>query len=406
MANYKELKDVCVKITDGSHFSPKTVPEGYPYITVRDIEGDKIDFERCKFIGEKSYLELERNGCRPLNGDVLFSKDGTVGKVSLIDYEKKFVVLSSLAIIRPNPEIVGAAYLKHQLTTPEVLKKATGRKTGAAIRRIVLKNLKTIPIPVPPLLEQDRIVGILDEAFEGIAAATAQAEKNLHNARELFQSVLQSTFSQKGDDWVETTLGDESLLQIVDGDRGVNYPKKADFLDEGHCLFLNTKNVRPDGFNFDTRMFINEVRDRKLRKGKLERNDVILTTRGTLGNVAWYSDDVGFDHIRINSGMLIFRPKPNKVRSRYLFEILQSNIFQSQIKAHSTGAAQPQLPIKILENFTIPVPSSLEEQDEIVNHLNDLAIETKALEAIYERKQSALAELKQSLLQKAFAGEL
>ena len=214
-------------------------------------------------------------------------------------------------------------------------------------------------------------MGILDEAFEGIAAATAQAEKNLHNARELFQSVLQSTFSQKGDDWVETTLGDESLLQIVDGDRGVNYPKKADFLDEGHCLFLNTKNVRPDGFNFDTRMFINEVRDRKLRKGKLERNDVILTTRGTLGNVAWYSDDVGFDHIRINSGMLIFRPKPNKVRSRYLFEILQSNIFQSQIKAHSTGAAQPQLPIKILENFTIPVPSSLEEQDEIVNHLND-----------------------------------
>jgi type I restriction enzyme S subunit len=104
--------------------------------------------------------------------------------------------------------------------------------------------------------------------------------------------------------------------------------------------------------------------------------------------------------------MLIFRPNQKKIRSRFLFEFLKSRIFQSQIEAHSTGAAQPQLPIKILVNFVIQLPSSLEEQDQLVDYLNALATETRRLEAIYQRKLAALAELKQSLLQRAFAGEL
>ncbi|MBW4452043.1 MAG: hypothetical protein KME55_04805 [Nostoc indistinguendum CM1-VF10] len=103
--------------------------------------------------------------------------------------------------------------------------------------------------------------------------------------------------------WIEKKLGDTELLKIVDGDRGKNYPKQSDFLVEGHCLFLNTKNVRPDGFNFDITMFIDKEKDNALRKGKLTRRDVVLTTRGTIGNVAIYDDSVEFNHIRINFGM-------------------------------------------------------------------------------------------------------
>ena len=103
----KTLMEVCEQITDGSHFSPKSSgEEEYPYITVRDIDDDVIDFDNCKFISKNDYQSLLKNGCKPNSGDLLFSKDGTVGKVSLVDFNKDFVVLSSLAIIRPKNTII------------------------------------------------------------------------------------------------------------------------------------------------------------------------------------------------------------------------------------------------------------------------------------------------------------
>jgi type I restriction enzyme, S subunit len=108
-------------------------------------------------------------------------------------------------------------------------------------------------------------------------------------------------------EWIECTLG-EAPIQIIDGDRGKNYPKKADFSDTGYCLFLNAKNVTISGFAFTELNFINQEKDESLRKGKLKRGDLVLTTRGTVGNIAYYDKNVQFDHIRINSGMVIIRP--------------------------------------------------------------------------------------------------
>src|SRR5205814_1735386 len=109
-----QLEEVCREITDGSHFSPAIADNGYPYVTVRDInnDNDTIDFSNCKFIAASDFQQLLKNGCRPNKGDVLFSKDGTVGKVALIDYNKDFVVLSSLAIVRPDCSRIDPAFLK------------------------------------------------------------------------------------------------------------------------------------------------------------------------------------------------------------------------------------------------------------------------------------------------------
>lgn len=266
--------------------------------------------------------------------------------------------------------------------------------------------LKDEDISYPSLPEQQRIVAILDEAFESIATAKAIAEKNLKNARALFDSYLSSVFVRRGAGWEERLLGDENLLEIIDGDRGINYPKASDFHDEGYCLFLNTKNVRPDGFVFDSTMFITKEKDQQLRKGKLQRDDVVLTTRGTIGNIGFYSDDVPFENIRINSGMLIFRPNKALLLSSYLFELLRSEIITDQIKRQTTGAAQPQLPIKTIIHFTIPVNKSLEEQRYLVNKIREVEPEIKHLESIYRKKIAALDALKKSILHKAFSGEL
>jgi type I restriction enzyme S subunit len=277
---------------------------------------------------------------------------------------------------------------------------------GATFRELSGGKLKEVTVPIPPISEQQRIVEILDEALAGVARAKANTEKNLQNARALFESHLQSVFTQRGNEWVERKLGDKSLLEIIDGDRGVNYPKASDFLDEGHCLFLNTKNVRPDGFEFDSTMFITAEKDARLRKGKLKRNDVVLTTRGTIGNIGFYSDDVPFDNIRINSGMLIFRPNSRALLPSFLFELLRSEIVKDQIRKQTTGAAQPQLPIKTLVNFTIPVPANLEDQHALVKKLRAFEPETQRLESLYQRKLAALEALEKSLLHHAFTAQL
>ena len=154
-------------------------------------------------------------------------------------------------------------------------------------------------------------------------------------------------------DWPIPTF-EAAPFQIIDGDRGTNYPSKEDFSPAGHCLFLNTKNVRSDGFKFDELEFISAEKDHALRKGKLERGDVLLTTRGTIGNTALYDTSVEFDHIRINSGMLIFRPDATKLSASYLFHFFQSENFRAQREAIVSGAAQPQLPIRSLNEVRIP----------------------------------------------------
>lgn len=149
----------------------------------------------------------------------------------------------------------------------------------------------------------------------------------------------------------------ELPLSIVDGDRGKNYPKRDEFLKDGFCLFLSTTNVTRDGLQFgDFNQYITCEKDSKLRKGKLQRGDIILTTRGTLGNVGYYSNDVSYDNVRINSGMVILRPNDKLIDGGFIYSYLRSDDFMAQVQARHSGAAQPQLPIKDLCSLSIHLP--------------------------------------------------
>ena len=162
-------------------------------------------------------------------------------------------------------------------------------------------------------------------------------------------------------DWKTTTF-EESSIEILDGDRGKNYPKKSEFTESGYCLFLNTGNVTKDGFKFSSTEFVSSERDQLLRKGKLQREDVVLTTRGTVGNVAYYDSSIPFDHIRINSGMVILRSDDTKILPRYLYLFLRSKLFEDQVIALQSGSAQPQLPIRDIKRVEIKVPSVTEQK--------------------------------------------
>lgn len=154
--------------------------------------------------------------------------------------------------------------------------------------------------------------------------------------------------------WTKKKLGE--VIDFIDGDRGKQYPTQGEFYDSGYCLFLSTKNVPNSKFSFEEKMFIDAEKDAVLRKGKLQRGDYVLTTRGTVGNFAYYDEKVPFENIRLNSGMVILRKKSDELDERFLRYYLSSASFSEQVKSRVSGSAQPQLPIRDMVSMEIILP--------------------------------------------------
>ena len=153
------------------------------------------------------------------------------------------------------------------------------------------------------------------------------------------------------------------IIDVIDGDRGNNYPKANDFYDSEFCLFLNAGNVTKNGFNFKNNQFITKEKDKKLRKGKLLINDIVLTTRGTVGNVAWFNEKTPYKNIRINSGMVINRIKENgHLLPEYLYSYMKSPVFEIQVNKMNYGSAQPQLTVSGINKFNIQYPTINEQK--------------------------------------------
>lgn len=163
-------------------------------------------------------------------------------------------------------------------------------------------------------------------------------------------------------------------FDIIDGDRGKNYPKQNEFSDAGYCLFLSATNVTRDGLAFSKCQFISEQKDNVLRKGKLQRDDVVLTTRGTIGNAAIFNSSVPHDQMRINSGMVILRCNKDEILPSYLYCFLRSPQFHGQVNSLRSGVAQPQLPIRDMIRIKMPLPNLSVQQSisDILSAYDDL----------------------------------
>ena len=161
------LSDCCSYISDGSHYSPKEDPNGqYPMLSVKDMTEKGFTYKDCKYISKEEYDKLVANGCKPEINDVLVAKDGSYFKYSFALIEaREQAVLSSIAILRPNPAIVDSRYLAYYMLTPEVIRLVEQNYlTGTAIKRVILKGFKEIPVLTPPLDKQQEFVSILQQA--------------------------------------------------------------------------------------------------------------------------------------------------------------------------------------------------------------------------------------------------
>jgi len=273
-----------------------------------------------------------------------------IGIALLTDYDEGLVSnIYTVFEVKDENELL-PEYLMLWFSRPEFDRYARFKSHGSVREIMDWDEMCKVELPVPSIEKQRSIV----KAYNTITDRIELKRKINDNLANTEQAILVEAIRKN--QTAPTVLGD--LVDFIDGDRGKNYPTFEEFASTGYCLFLNASNVTSTGFNFDTCMFVTEEKDKSMNKGHLSLYDIVLTSRGTLGNVALYDRHIRYENMRINSGMLIIRPKTNQLSPYFIYALLKSTYMKAAIERFRSGSAQPQLPIKDLQKISFEIPQS------------------------------------------------
>ena len=351
-----------------------------------EIVLDDVVYVSKSKVSEDQYLR---------RGDILVcTSSGSkelVGKAAFIDEDLPMVFGAFCKVVRPKIEC--CEYMGHFFQSPYYRNHISAVSAGANINNLRNEHIADLHIPLPPLDKQRKIAAVLDKVCDLIAKRRQQLDK--------LDEMVKARFVEMFGDPVSNSLDIASMpmtkiCNIIDGDRGKNYPTEDEFSDEGYCLFLSAKNVTSAGFDFENCMFITKEKDELLRKGHLSRGDIVLTTRGTIGNLAFYDDSIPFDNVRINSGMVILRMDHDLVSEHFFIEQfkMQLSLIKQKI---ASGSAQPQLPISTMNKIIMLVPSV-----ELQNNFSVFVEQSKKSKTAISRSLEKLETVKKALMQEYF----
>lgn len=380
----KTLGELC-QLISGQHIDAKdynTASHGVGYLT------GPSDFGLINPVITKW---TEHPKIKARRGDVLITVKGSgVGKINLLD-EDEVAISRQLMAIRVTGAEPGFVYAFLSSTFDHF----QSLSTGAAIPGLSRDQILGLSIALPPLAEQQRIIGLLDEAFDAIAAAIANAEKNVQNARALFESHLQSVFTKCGAGWKQRTL--EEISITFGRGKSKHRPRNAQHLYGGKYPFVQTGDIRnADHFITDYSQTYSEA---GLAQSKLwPKGTICITIAANIAETAILGFDACFPDSVIG---VVANPKEAEVG--FIEYLLQS--FKTRIQALGKGSAQANINLGTFEDERFPFPP-VAEQKHIVAKLDSLREETQRLGLIYQEKLAALDALKQSLLHEAFSGKL
>ncbi len=398
----KKLGDICGFVRGpfgGSLKKNIFKPDGYAVYEQQHAIYDQFDDVRY-FIDENKFNEMKRFELN--SGDLIMSCSGTMGKIAIVPENiKKGIINQALLKLSPSKK-VSTIFLKLWMQSESFQDSLKEYSGGAAIQNVAsVAILKQIEIPLPSLPEQQRIVTIVDEAFTAIAKAKANAQQNLKNAKELFESYLDDLFTK-----LFQTREKKVISNVAKVIGGYSF-KSTDFTKEGKYQVIRMGNVRPGIIREkESPVFIDELDEKALTKALLQLNDVIITQTGTKKK-----RDYGFtliiekENYLLNQRIASIRFS-DKYLPKFFLYFSWTNLFKDQYFANETGTVgQGNVGIGAITDAEIPfIP--VKEQKKIIDSIDELRIETQKLEAIYKKKIEDLEELKKSILQKAFAGEL
>jgi type I restriction enzyme S subunit len=388
-----------------------------PFVNVGVIRNTNFTKEGTLDDSDIAYLDVEAGKLKKRRlqfGDIILEKSGggpkqPVGRVALFDKEDgEFSFSNFTAALRVlNPRELDFRFLHkflHWTYLSGITEGMQSHSTG--IRNLDGDAYKAIKISLPPLSEQLRIVGVLDEAFEGIATAKTNANRNLQNSNTLFESYLQSVFTQKGSKWDRVTL--ETLIERgwieshLDGNHGSDYPRKEEFIGEG-VPYISANCLSDERVDMSRAKYLSPSRAALLHKGIAKDNDVLFAHNATVGPVAILRTDE--TKVILGTSLTYYRCNRAHILPEYLAHYMRSFGFKTQYLQVMRQSTRNQVPITKQREFYHVIPP-IEEQKRIIGSLDGLFENSQRLESIYRQKVVALEALKKSLLHQAFTGNL
>lgn len=349
-----------------------------------------LSFSSCSWVSEAVFKKTKKDGACPEPGAVLFSKDGTVGKVHVVRHEREFAVLSSIAILRPKADVIDSGYLGFALRSPEILGDAQSKKTGSALRRIILEDLFSVRIPIPSITEQRRIAAQLEEAD--------RLRRTRRYTLELSDSFLPATFRKLFGDslrelprWKPVPISElcESITDCVN---------KTAPLSEGPTPFkmIRTTNVRNGEVDLNTVRYVSEETFKTwTRRSVPQHGDVILTREAPLGEVGILKNP---QNVFLGQRLVQYRVNPAEVVPEYLLHALLSTDLQHQLKRLGAGSTVEHIAVPDCETLMVMKPPLAQQQ-----HFATLVTQHERLRATQRESLRQAEHLFQTLLRRAFS---
>lgn len=415
-SNYKKLGEY-IRVVDRKNIEDKQ--ENLLGVTTNKVFIPSVantigtDFTKYQIVKRHQFTYVPDTGRR---GD-------RIGIALLQDREEALVSSAYIVFEIIDHDQLLPEYVMMWFRRPEFDRYARFKSHGSVREIFGWEEMCNVELPVPDIATQHAIVNEYNTIVNRIALNERLNQKLEETAQALythwfvnfeFPDENGNPYKSSGGEMVESELGEipkgwregflSDIIDLIDGDRGKNYPSQDDMFDDGYCLFLDAGNVTKNGFAFSNNTFISKEKDTNLRKGKLKRYDVVLTTRGTVGNVAFYGKHVEYDHIRINSGMIILRGKKHDAHSLFVYFLMKSDYMKVSIKNYLSGSAQPQLPIKDIVKIPILIPDKAQLDDfvniivAIQNQIDLIKKQNRLLNNLLDVLLSKLAILKDSSL--------
>ena len=385
------LGDVCVidkKKYDGEHL---------PYVGLEHIES-----KTGKFLGRYEPLKVKSTTFKFTEEHVLYGRlRPYLNKVLLPTF--KGHCSSEIFPIKVKPDL-DRKFFYYWISWYPVVKEIDKTCTGTRMPRANVNKVLEFEIPLPPLPEQKRIVAILDEAFAGIEKAMANTERNLANAKELFDSYLESVISEKGAGWEEKKI--KSVCNLLNGFAF----KSKDAVESSDVQLIRMGNLYKNNLDLNRRSsFYPDIFAQRYKRYVLSRGDLIISLTGTMDKQDYgYTVEIPYTNRKLLLNQRIAKfdnINEDIVNRRYFLHFLRSKPFLNKLYSSARGVRQANLSSISIKELRIAYPS-ISEQRRLADNFDMLQSETQRLQSIYQQKLTALAELKQSLLQKAFFGEL
>ena len=364
-------------------------PDGFNWIKISDATAsDKYIFETKEKITKEGLHKT-----RMVNeGDFILSNSMSFGRPYIM--KTSGCIHDGWLVLKENGQkIFDTEFLYYLLSSPYVFNQFDYLAAGSTVRNLNIALVSSVEVPIPPLPEQQRIVSILDEAFAAIAKAKANAEQNLKNAKELFESYLQGVFEKKGDGWESKKLGEVCET----GAGGTPLKTHKDYYEGGTIPWLLSGEVS-QGEIFEAKNFITDKGLKNSSAKMFPPNTVLVAMYGATAG------QVGILRFEASTNQAVCGILPNE---KYLPEFIYYKFLagKDELVSQAVGGAQPNISQIKIKNTLVPL-ISIKQQQTIVRQLDALRAETQKLEAVYQKKIADLEELKKSILQKAFAGEL